>query len=52
MEWSSSEGQLLYIAEKKQPKTKSFFERKKLEDEGKETKEEPEPVGPIVIYYS
>ena len=36
-EWSSSDGHIVYIAEKKQPKTCSYFSRKseKLEEDTK-----------------
>ncbi|KAK2155254.1 hypothetical protein NP493_2091g00020, partial [Ridgeia piscesae] len=37
LEWSPSEKQLLYVAEKKEPDTKSFFDKKAVgdEDQGK-----------------
>ncbi|XP_070558355.1 acylamino-acid-releasing enzyme-like [Ptychodera flava] len=44
LEWSSSEKQLLYVAEKKRPKTVSYFETKPKEDGGDETAKKDEPV--------
>ncbi|XP_041347509.1 acylamino-acid-releasing enzyme-like [Gigantopelta aegis] len=44
MEWSASEGHLVYIAEKKRPKTESFFEIKEEKEDEYKTKDEEKPV--------
>ena len=40
LEWSKDESRLLYVAEKKQPKAASYFEKKKDVNSGEETDED------------